>query len=126
MSNPVIPQPDGLKVVTSAARVMFAVPIGRGGSVVMSSDDRTVSLSLTESSVLSLDDAVAGWDIPGRLAVSVPLECGGRAVRDEIRTPGSPGELAKVAEAIPHFYTVLREPGERAALRAVYRRLTSS
>lgn len=120
-----IPKPEYGRVVSAASRTVMSVRVG-AGTVYFASDDITALLALAEATPpRGLYEVLKQWDIPGAPAISARIECGDRVHRDDITVHGSRDDLRVVQEGINHLYHELRDPGERAALRAMTKQIDS-
>jgi len=113
-----IPKPTGRTVEETVHRTLVVWVAGQ--YVVYVYQRARITLSITGARP---DDSHLEQEqhIPGDLAVLADATCGGGS--DWVTTHGSPVGIALVQEAIPDLYAGLSDTEERAALRAIHRRL---
>ncbi len=127
-SNRTIPPRSDGRIVQAATRTALTVPAG-DCTVVYYWDDLSVTLSVAPGQLdtTDLNTAINTQQLPGRPVVSAEPRCGGRVTRDDLDIAPHSTDHDRVVEAIPHFYYAdMREPDQLAALRVIYRALTTN
>lgn len=126
MSQSVIPQPEGHKIVSVGGGVCLGVDMGNA-HVTLFHNYAVIRFSIDRNRrnyyCHDLEQAARADGVLGTMVLEMSIDCGGSIYDPETKASGTLEDFELVRQALPWFYPEIHEREMRKVLRAVYRRV---